>query len=1674
MIRIFFNPLDSKSVVEYPITPGTQLIDFLQSNYPSGFDGALRVFVGIDELDLADLDYEVQELDSITMLVMPSGAGFLPAAGAILIQALVAAAIGYVISLIFAPKTPSFGDEPSESLVYTLNPTRNAIRLGEPIQSSYGTCSFPPPFGSAPYSFYWEGSNDQYVDELLVLGQGKFAEITPDDIFIGDTPLSSIADGSVRYWVFDSDFHQQQMGRIGDYITAATAGGYAPWPFYENVYTSPEVSELNFDEAQNDEAGPVAISGDAYAGGTDPIYGELLPGRIEGVDRSLLIKGGDTIVLSGTVSNNITFVVGSVAPDPDNSLLMTVYQQWQWNGDNLQDELGLSGTFITNPADAAGDSVGMTHGPFRCQKLGTQVDRVDCDIVFPQGLFRVDGTSGKIKTNEMELEFTYQEIDETTGLPIGTAIVQNRSWISKLRAPLRATVSSGTLPAGHYECSVRRVTPMHDDSRKTDLVTWSALKGNVTIDRNATAYGDVSIICFRLLATNALGEAARSRIRVVATRVLDEGESNNPITVIKDIWTNTNYGMGFSPALLDPAMDDLETFWADPLGPKFSGAYDTKSTGFDSMQAAASFAGAKVVSDGQLTNVVPDRVQQVRHAMFTTANIVRNSLEIIYSFDTDGDFTGNVVEYRDPETFDAKYVYSPEQTASPEAFTLFGCTDEDYAQEMANYLWNVKSFRRKAVKFSTELEGLIPKFGQRIAISHTMPDWGQSGVFVDMIDALTWIVDQPLDWTEDNVIIIRDPQGLPSAPYTVTQGLNRNIVVFTEVPAITNQQGQEPTSYAFGTATNIITDWIVTKVSPKGDNIVQIEGQIYNEEVYVDAPWQMAPSFVVCKTYECDALTAALISLGLDHTYAMLSADPTDQTAYNISLTTQLDLTGSEISGNASAGTPGQGIARDTTAIDTCNGARSMGSNWDNFEGFTCWRVVENYATHQLYRHNSSGIIVMRYASDQQGQGGLRVHSLRNSDNGSSTWLQINNLTGKVEFGYHNAARQPILTVIGDAPIYNGDPNNEEWFVIVFNLSNDGAEGPCTVDYTIKMMDSPTTTYSGAMLTDVVYTDTFAGDALGTDIGGQVGLLCEPGSRVSFDVASLGYAFNLTNNIAASAADILIEAWEQNKSTYFDPRPACTPCKTYECDALLLELESKDPLFSYRFDQGGDPNTTILASGRADAGMGVLNATGQDPDGVVNPTAGIDPCGVVWNSGSSSGTYKWQDQSLAGGYPALVYPAQSGSVTIGQWINPAVLQDTQLQYGCFITPGLDEQGSYHYINNSSGTGQRLLTAAWINGFLEVNWIMDDILSPEEDQSFLYCTVTMDVTTDVTGSSGEFKLYINGVKRGPTLTDTTADTRKPEAYYFSQYVGGNGSMCYGHFMDDRVWSEGEMLLIAEAIAQSASDYVDPRVECVASCSAYLDAVRWYARTTGAPTSFWGMEDLATSSTVVDSIQSWTKDLTFTGAGDHLTDVSAMPTCTLAVGEEPIYKFENNIVNNTDYLTATDVFFVDKRMFFTGSWVISNFVGAGRVFKFVASGGGTDYISVEVEILSAGVTILIHDPTTIANGDAGPYARAVFYNDVDFDFVSGHDHITLQFISQGEAPITGKIDLWLNGVSLGRQAFPLLEEPPVPIDNIDVDMFEQASMSVQQMWFSGNYVPGNYLSEIYKAYVRQDES
>jgi predicted phage tail protein len=206
-----------------------------------------------------------------------------------------------------------------------------------------------------------------------------------------------------------------------------------------------------------------------------------------------------------------------------------------------------------------------------------------------------------------------------------------------------------------------------------------------------------------------------------------------------------------------------------------------------------------------------------------------------------GDFDGVRVEYRDPVTFNPAYVTYPATAINPESFSLFGCTDATYASEFARYLDNTKKRRRKAVKFDTEMEGLIPLFGDRIGVSHSMPSWGQSGVILERLGSLTYRVDQALDWRGEDIVILRDEKGVPTSMLPVSVGVTRDIVVFDSAPPIGVQTPgfQEPTNYTFGQTYELIKDFMVTKITPQSERIVRIEGQLYDDEIYTGAPAHM-------------------------------------------------------------------------------------------------------------------------------------------------------------------------------------------------------------------------------------------------------------------------------------------------------------------------------------------------------------------------------------------------------------------------------------------------------------------------------------------------------------------------------------------------------------------------------------------------------------------------------------------------------------------------------------------------------------------------------------------------------------------------------------------------------------------------------------------------------------------
>lgn len=872
LIRLFTNPLDAKSLIEYDIEPGTVLIDWLQDEYPEGFGSLVRVFIGKDEIDLDDLDYEVGDLEQITILVMPGDPGFGAAMAAawanyggwtaLAIQAAVGIGIGVAMSLLFPPKKMG-GDDGGEDPVYTLNTNTNKARLGQPIPSHYGTVRFPPDVAAQPVSFYSHNgeSNEHFIDGLYCLGQGKF-DVENMEVYVGDTPISQLEKGSAFYYITGAGGHNRTMGAFSEIINRKLANTAYPYPFRENVYTSPEVEQFIFSESGSEttstggslvsptsEAISFLVEGPDidhkyYSAQLINIPVNLEDGEAGESVPTPNVSAGDDIIITGTANNNGTFPVTAVILNEDDPTLMTIYiKDTIWIFNHIENEVLTSGSYTIDKSQS-----NMSAGPFRAQKEGQIINEVECDIIFPQGIYRIS-SSGNSRKRTVTWELTVTEIDPETGAAIAAPITSQHEITSKLRGPVRTTISSGVIPDGAYVASIRRTSNISDATDIQDQMVWSGLKG-VIVPTKEWVYSYTTLLMVRLRATAGIASAARQRITVKAKRLLenDTVDSSDPIEVLRDIWTSKRYGLGRPSSELDEAaLDTLSAHWA-ANDVHFNGSFATKGEGWAALSNAVAFTGSRVVQNGGLVTVIPDQIKPIRTAMFSSANMTNFS--VVYNWDTQGSYDSIQCEYRNPDTFEPEFVYLfPDgqvdglgvDSFSPDTYNCFGSTSKEYTEQYAQYMSNIKNRRRKTVSFSTELEGLIPVFGDRVLVSHPMTDLVQSGVLVEQISALTWRVDQSLEWGNSNVIILRDSMGVPSGPLMVTQGDAANIVVFEASPLIaTDSQSVEPTSYLFGSTYQVSKDYLVNSIKPSGDNMVTITAQPYDEAIYDGAPPQMS------------------------------------------------------------------------------------------------------------------------------------------------------------------------------------------------------------------------------------------------------------------------------------------------------------------------------------------------------------------------------------------------------------------------------------------------------------------------------------------------------------------------------------------------------------------------------------------------------------------------------------------------------------------------------------------------------------------------------------------------------------------------------------------------------------------------------------------------------------------
>ena len=171
---------------------------------------------------------------------------------------------------------------------------------------------------------------------------------------------------------------------------------------------------------------------------------------------------------------------------------------------------------------------------------------------------------------------------------------------------------------------------------------------------------------------------------------------------------------------------------------------------------------------------------------------------------------------------------------NPANVDLFGCTDRAHAEREGHYMCACNRYRRKYITFSTELEGLIPTYGDLISVTHDLCEWGQggevlamSGKLLKLSESLTWSGNEP------RFICFRRIDGSMSDAYEVKRGAVDSEVVLQQrlKDEIYTGTAMERTHFAFGCKGNVSMLAKVIGVRPRGDT-VEISCVNESEEVY--------------------------------------------------------------------------------------------------------------------------------------------------------------------------------------------------------------------------------------------------------------------------------------------------------------------------------------------------------------------------------------------------------------------------------------------------------------------------------------------------------------------------------------------------------------------------------------------------------------------------------------------------------------------------------------------------------------------------------------------------------------------------------------------------------------------------------------------------------------------------
>lgn len=480
-------------------------------------------------------------------------------------------------------------------------------------------------------------------------------------------------------------------------------------------------------------------------------------------------------------------------------------------------------------------------GPFVANPSETQTTLLALDMILPKGLYYAND-SGGLNSRTASWDVEARLIDDD-GVALGSWFnLGSESITDNTNTAIRKTYKY-SVPGGRYEVRAIRTNAKDMSARAGSDLNWNALKAHLVGDDD---FGNVTLLAMKMRATDNLSQRSSRMVNCIVTRKLPIWDSmtgwSAPQATRSIAWAcadilKSTYGAKLEDSRIDlQALVALDAIWS-ARGDTFNGVFDRKLTVWDALSQVARCGRAVAFLQGGLVRFVRDEPKTLPVALFSPRNIVKSSFKIDYVMPGEDTADSVTVEFFNEKTWkpDEVTVSLPDSSAEqPATVSLFGSTNKAHAIREGLYMAAANRYRRRMVSFKTELEGLIPTYGDLIAISHDMPRWGEAGDVV-AYDPPYLDLSESVSFTEgdSHYIVLRKQDGSVSGPWLVTAGTNDQQVELDEELDFTPYTGseQERTHFAFGIGEQWGVLARVTAVKPRGD-LVEIASVVENPLVH--------------------------------------------------------------------------------------------------------------------------------------------------------------------------------------------------------------------------------------------------------------------------------------------------------------------------------------------------------------------------------------------------------------------------------------------------------------------------------------------------------------------------------------------------------------------------------------------------------------------------------------------------------------------------------------------------------------------------------------------------------------------------------------------------------------------------------------------------------------------------